>query len=193
VVLKAGKLLYVEWVESTSTLRVELKPGIQIPVHCSASGKLLMAFAPERLRERFLATAPFPACTKFTITNARSFARELELIRRRGYSEDNQEFVAGVCCLAVPVHDYSNEVVAGLAVMAPEASFPLAKAREHLADIRGCADAISSTLGWSLIATHGAAVQETSSANRQASRYDAGSSRRGDKAPKRAKTASAVR
>lgn len=167
VVLKAGKLLYVEWVESTSTLRVDLRPGLQIPVHCSASGKLLMAFAPEGLRKRFLNTAPFRAYTRSTITTARAFARELNLIRRRGYSEDDQEFIAGVCCLAVPVRDHSGEVVAGLAVMAPEASFPLTKARQHLADIRGCADAISATLGWGLAAVHGVGVQENSAAAEQ--------------------------
>ena len=54
------------------------KPGLQIPVHCSASGKLLMAYAPNTLRERFLAEAPFHAYTKSTITTARALARELD-------------------------------------------------------------------------------------------------------------------
>lgn len=162
VVLKAGKLLYVEWVESTSTLRVDVRPGTQIPVHCSASGKLLMAFAPESLRERFLKTAPFQAYTKNTITTARALARELDAIRRRGYAEDDQEFIPGVCCLAVPVRDHSGEVVAGLAVMAPEVTFPLSKARQHLTDIRECAQAISSSLGWGLADTQDDVSEDSS-------------------------------
>jgi IclR family transcriptional regulator, acetate operon repressor len=142
-VLKAGKLILVEWVESSSLVRVELKPGIQVPAHCSASGKLLMAFAPEQLRKRFLASAPFQAFTRSTITAAKALRRELDLIRRRGYSEDNEEFLPGVCCLAVPVRNSAKEVVAGLAVMAPKMSFSLVEARQHLAEIKACADAIA--------------------------------------------------
>jgi DNA-binding IclR family transcriptional regulator len=149
-VLKAGKLLYVEWVESTSVLRVELKPGTQVPVHCSASGKLLMAFAPEDLRASFLRSAPFQAYTKSTITTAKALEHELAAIRRRGYAEDDQEFLPGVCCLAVPVRNRNDEVVAGLAVMAPEASMPIAKARKHLPEIVRCAEAISKQFGWGL-------------------------------------------
>ena len=147
-VLKAGKLLYIEWVESASVLRVDLKPGTQIPVHCSASGKLLMAYAPEELRSTFLKLAPFAPYTKNTITTAKELERELALVRRRGFSEDREEFLAGVCCMAVPIRDRSDNVVAGLAVMAPEASFSLSAARKHLPDIQKCAEAISKQLGW---------------------------------------------
>lgn len=146
--LRAGKVLHVEWVESTSLLRVDLKPETNVPVHCSASGKLLLAFGPDALRDSVLGSAPFAALTKSTITSAKDFERELALIRRRGYSEDNEEFLPGVCCLAVPVRNREGEVVAGLAMMAPQASFPLVKARQHLSDFQACADAISFGLGW---------------------------------------------
>lgn len=143
-VLKSGKLMLVEWVETSSSLiRIDLKPGTQVPAHCSASGKLLIAFASEELRERFLAGAPFQAFTKATITEAKALKRELNLIRSRGYAEDNQEFLPGVCCLAVPVRDSMGDVVAGLAVMAPVMSFPLAEARRHLPEIQACAEAIA--------------------------------------------------
>jgi DNA-binding IclR family transcriptional regulator len=74
--------------------------------------------------------------------------RELELIRRRGYAEDNQEFIVGISCLAVPVRNSSASVVAGLGVMAPTIDFPLAEARRHIAEIQACADAISAEAGW---------------------------------------------
>jgi len=147
-VLKAGKVLHIEWVESTAVLRVDLKPGTIVPVHCSASGKLLLAFGPDALRESVLSSAPFEALTKSTITSAEEFERELALIRHRGYSEDNEEFLPGVCCISVPVRDRHGVVVAGLAMMAPQASFPLVKARQHLSDFKDCANAISAELGW---------------------------------------------
>jgi len=146
-VLRAGKVTYVQWVESTSVLRVDLKEDTQVPVHCSASGKLLMAHAPADVQARFLKSAPFAPRTKKTITTAKALMREFKTIRRAGYSIDNEEFLQGVVCLAVPVRDRSGNVVAGLAVMAPQASFPLAKARRHLPDIQHCAEMISSQFG----------------------------------------------
>jgi DNA-binding IclR family transcriptional regulator len=156
-ILKSGKPTLVEWVESVSVIRVDLTAETPVPAHCSASGKLLMAFAPEAIRERFLKSAPFKALTKSTITSAKGLEREFEAIRRRGYSEDNQEFLPGVCCLAVPVRNGAGDAVAGLALMAPAISFSLAKARQHLPELRSCADAISAEYGWHLANARGRA------------------------------------
>lgn len=148
VVLRAGELTFVEWVDSTSALRVDLKPETEIPVHCSASGKLLMAYAPDELRRRFLKSAPFRAYTKATIITARALEREFQRIRSQGYGVDDQEFITGVNCLAVPIRNETGHVVAGLAMMAPVASMPLAGLRDHLRDLRAGSDAIATVLGW---------------------------------------------
>ena len=145
-VMSAGKVVYVEWVESAGPLRIEVPAGTQVPAHCSANGKLLLAYGPGSVRERMLVAAPYPAYTPTTITSAEALARDLETIRQRGYSEDNEEFLAGVCCLAVPVRNRRGEVVAGLAVMAPSARLPLDRAHQHLPDLRACAEAISAEL-----------------------------------------------
>jgi IclR family acetate operon transcriptional repressor len=78
VVLKAGNLSFVQWVESTAPLRVDVNGDVPMPVHCSASGKLLLAFGPAQLRSAFLRSAPFRSHTKFTITTARGLARVRE-------------------------------------------------------------------------------------------------------------------
>jgi DNA-binding IclR family transcriptional regulator len=147
-VLKSGKLVLVEWVESVSVIRIDLGAQTEVPAHTSASGKLLMALGPAALRQRFLATAPFKALTKSTITSAKALEREFEAIRRNGYAEDREEFVAGVSCLAVPVRNAAGDVVAGLALMAPEISVPITQKRKHLPALRACADAISAEYGW---------------------------------------------
>ena len=147
-VLKSGKLMLVEWVESVALIRIDLKAGTQVPAHCSASGKLLLAFAPDAVRQQFLKLAPFKALTGATITSARALSRHLDLIRRQGFAEDKQEFLPGVCCLAVPVRNAEGNVVAGLALMAPEISFPLKQACRHLPELQAFAEAISVAYGW---------------------------------------------
>lgn len=166
-VVKSGQLLLVEWVESSSPLRINLKPETYIPVHCSASGKLLVAFGPERLRSEFLKSAPFSALTKRTIVSSRAMVKELAEIQRRGFAEDSEEFLPGVNCLAVPIRNGSGEVVAGLAAMAPVMSLPLTKLRRHVPDLLECAKRITEEL----IATprgagrpkHGASINEARS------------------------------
>jgi IclR family acetate operon transcriptional repressor len=148
VVLKAGNLSFVQWVESTAQLRVDFGTDTPMPVHCSASGKLLVAFGSDELREHVLRSAPFRSYTKNTITSARTFTRELAKIRRQSYSEDDQELLPGVNCLAVPISNCKGEVMAGLAVMAPAAIAPLETLRAHLAEIRDCACCVARALGW---------------------------------------------
>jgi|SRR5581483_4693097 len=147
VVLKSANVLFVEWVESMTPLRVDIDPATAMPVHCTASGKLLLAFGPPALRESVLSSAPFPACTKHSVTSARALRRELDEIRRRGHSEDDQELLLGVNCIAVPIYNRAGQVVAGLAAMAPVASLPLERLRRHLPDLRECAARISQELG----------------------------------------------
>jgi DNA-binding IclR family transcriptional regulator len=157
-VLKSGKLILVEWVETTAPLRVELRRETPVPVHCSASGKLLLAFAPQQVRERVLRTAPFAQMTKRTITTAAALKRELEQIRRQGFAVDDQELWTGVNCLAVPVLGRNGDVVAGLAVMAPVAALPLNVAKSRIDELKAAAARISASLAASVEVTKGAGV-----------------------------------
>lgn len=148
VVLKAGNLSFVEWVESTAPLRIHIESDAPMPIHCSASGKLLVAYGSPELQEHVMRAAPFKAYTPKTLTTARQFARELAAIRSRGYAEDDQELMPGINCLAVPIRSRAGEVVAGLAVMAPSATLPLKDLRERLGEVERCAALISAELGW---------------------------------------------
>ena len=143
VVMRGTALLNVAWVESSSAIRVDLDPDMPVPVHCSASGKLLLAYARKDVCDRFLSAAPFHANTRHSLTSARRLKQEFAQIRARGYAQDHEELLIGVNCLAVPVRGSNGEVVAGLALMAPVAILPLAAARSYLPQLRACADAIA--------------------------------------------------
>lgn len=145
-VLSEGTVIYLERVESAWPLRMDFKPGSRVPIHCTAIGKLLLAFTPPSVRDSLLAVAPLQAYTKNTITDRERLLEELRITRKRGHSEDNEEFLAGVCCLAVPVRNATGKVIAGLAVSAPSARFPLERARSHLPDLKEFAERIGAHL-----------------------------------------------
>ena len=147
VVLKSGNLSFVQWVDSTAPLRINISGDMPMPVHCSASGKLLLAFGPKELRDAVMCRAPFERYTKNTITTASRFSRHLDEILKLGYSVDDQELILGVNCLAVPIQLSTGQTVAGLAVMAPTATLPLDKLKQHLPEIKAAARLISDELG----------------------------------------------
>jgi DNA-binding IclR family transcriptional regulator len=71
--------------------------------HARGSGKLLLAFAPDDSRERYLASHPLTRITRRTITDRERLLAEFERIRELGYATDEEEYHEGVCCLAAPI------------------------------------------------------------------------------------------
>jgi DNA-binding IclR family transcriptional regulator len=145
--LDGDQVIYVDRVETAWPLRMTLTSGSHVPLHCTASGKLLLALLPKASRERLTAHLGLMRYTGSTITDPARLAAELARIRTCRYATDNEECHAGLVCVAVPVMDANKRVCAALAVQAPVSRMPLARALEHLATLRRAAAAMASTLG----------------------------------------------
>lgn len=84
--------------------------------HARAVGKMLLALVDPALRQAYLANHPLDQRTSNTITDEGKFEMELDEIRVRGYSIDNEEFYEGLQCLAVPVEGLGGRFVLGISV-----------------------------------------------------------------------------
>ena len=82
-------------------------------------GKLFLSQLPEKKRALLVRSIPLYRYTENTITEAVKLEAELEAIRKTEISIDNQEFLAGVVCVAVPVRSAGGQRVAALAISAP--------------------------------------------------------------------------
>jgi IclR family acetate operon transcriptional repressor len=89
--------------------------GGRNPAHSTAVGKLLLSYQlPDAAAvDAWVAAGGLPARTEHTLTTAAALAAELDLIRRRGFSTDDQENETGINCLAVPVFFSSPTVPSG--------------------------------------------------------------------------------
>jgi DNA-binding IclR family transcriptional regulator len=146
-VLAGAHVVYIDRVESHWPLGLRFEPGSEVPPHCTAIGKLLLSELPERAVDALLANGGLTRYTRTTITDVRRLKRELKRIRRRGYSTDDEEFMSGVVCIAVPVRGPRNgQVCAGLAISAAEARLTLAGVKRFLPDLRRAAARLSRTL-----------------------------------------------
>ncbi|AIO35137.1 bacterial transcriptional regulator family protein [Burkholderia cenocepacia] len=120
--LDGDTVLYVERVETTEPLRLEMRPGMRVPLHCTASGKLFLSQMNALERNAMLARLTLKKMTYRTLTDAQLLAAELDRLAARGVGIDNEEFVRGMVAVAVPVKDAtSGRVLAALAVHAPTA------------------------------------------------------------------------
>ena len=146
-VLRQGELFYLDRVEANWALRLHLPPGTVLPPHCSASGKLLLAYKPMEERTRLLDNLPLEQFTHRTITDRDLLESELDRILSTEYAVDNEEYVLGVSCVAVPVKDKHGDAVAAIAIHAATARLPLNQAMEYIPQLREAATRISNTLG----------------------------------------------
>ncbi|HQT64053.1 MAG: hypothetical protein B7Z75_13140 [Acidocella sp. 20-57-95] len=145
-VISGNDLVYLDRVESAWPFGLRFEAGSRVPLHCTSMGKLFLSHMPVETRRRLLNVRPLHAYTAATITDPAALTRELETIRKTGISTDNQEFLAGVVCVAVPVQTGSGAVVAALAVSAPVARMSLQQGLQHVPRLREAATKIQDTL-----------------------------------------------
>ena len=136
----AGRVLYIERIETTQLLRMHLDPGTWVPMHCTASGKLFLASMPLAERRHVLAQLALNRHSPRTITDPVQLERELDEIAKRGIGVDNEEFVGGMLAVAVPVRNEDGRVVAAIACHAPTARVSLFELYAGVRHMREAAD-----------------------------------------------------
>lgn len=118
-VLDNGEVLYLRVVESSHAFRLAAHAGMRSPVYSTALGKCLLCCLPRPEIEAVLKKHPMQRLTPRTITDRAGFYRELDRVRARGYSVDNQEDSSGARCLAAPILTAAGEVRAAISISGP--------------------------------------------------------------------------
>jgi len=88
-------------------------------VYCTALGKASLAWLSMDMQSRILSSLQFHARTRRTIVSAEKLKSELRKTRRRGYAIDNREILDFVQCVAAPVFNHDNAVIAAISIAGP--------------------------------------------------------------------------
>jgi IclR family acetate operon transcriptional repressor len=145
-VMSGGTVVYVDRVETEWPLGLRFEPGARVPVHCTAIGKMLLSELPPKRREAYITSGKLRRYTDKTITEPEALRVELDRIAEQGVSTDDQEFLSGVVCLAVPVCDRNGRACAALAISAAEARLTLGQALSFVPQLREAAGKLSESL-----------------------------------------------
>ena len=120
-VLDGTEVVTVVVIDGWHTVRAHTVERARFPAHCTALGKALLSGLDEEcLRARFGSRA-LAGRTARSITRLDRLCRELDVVRRRGYAVDDEEYEPGLRCVAAPVRDADGVVVASLGLSGPVA------------------------------------------------------------------------
>ncbi len=115
-VLCGKESLILEVCDSPHQLRVASRPGSLALIHCSATGKVFLAWSIHLKLCDFFNGITIERRTPKTFTTVKSLEKEIGLIRKQGYAVDDEEYFAGVRCIAAPVRNAENKVVAAIGI-----------------------------------------------------------------------------
>mgnify|MGYP003408566473 CR=1 FL=1 len=119
VVFDQSEVVYIEKLEGNEVLRMHSKVGKRAPMHCTSVGKAILAHLPLDVVSNIIDRKGLPVHTDHTIINKDDLFKELENIRDRGYALDLQENEYGITCIAVPIFDYTGQVVSAISISGP--------------------------------------------------------------------------
>lgn len=140
--LSGDEVLYLDRVETPEPLRFYLRPGSRVPVHCSASGKIILSQLSASQRRKLLAHAPLKPYTGKTLTDLESLEADVKRARRDGFAMDDEEYLPGLICVAVLVDTGSDRSNMAVAVQAPVMRLTAEKALQLLPALQRAAAAL---------------------------------------------------
>jgi len=117
-ILDGSDMVYIDVLESPQAVKLAAKPGQRLPAFCTASGKVIIAFSPEKVIQQVFEQG-FPEYTKYTIRESEKMLHIIKLSRERGFAYSEQEFEEGINAVAAPILDRENHPLAAIAVAGP--------------------------------------------------------------------------
>ncbi len=126
-ILEGREAVCLSKIESSEALRTDIKIGERLPSHCTAIGKVLLAFLPERKFTMLYGedNKKLHTLTPNSISSVMELKKCLKKIKKDGYAIDKEEFKIGINCLGVPIINNEGKLIAGISITGPSPRFNL--------------------------------------------------------------------
>lgn len=140
--------IYVHKIDSQYNLRIQSRIGGRNPLYCTAIGKVLLAEKDDQEVRDILKNSEFVPLTERTHTSLETLIKELSLVRDQGYGEDIEENEAGLRCIALPIYDRFNNVIAGMSISYPTLRYTEEKKQQYIEFLKESCELVSKEMGW---------------------------------------------
>lgn len=150
-VLDFGQVVVVERDHSPETITVNL--GLRADAHCTAEGKVLLAYLPSEKVMRILGHKELRQYTVNTISDLNTILAHLEKVRNQGYAINAEELAEGLRAVAAPVFNHTGAVVAALSISGPTSRLTLERIARLVGVLKEASNSLSVRLGWTQTCT----------------------------------------
>lgn len=140
------RMRYLERVDTSHPLRLNMEVGAHVPLHCTASGKLMLASMDSATRAQTLDRLVLSRCTPRTLTDRHQLEQALVVIGQQRIGTDQEEFIQGMVAVAVPVLDARGHMMAALACHGPTARVSFRSLMDAVPLMRDAAAAMARVL-----------------------------------------------
>ncbi|MDN5325839.1 MAG: IclR family transcriptional regulator, acetate operon repressor [Moorella sp. (in: firmicutes)] len=123
-ILDKYEVVYIDQVESSQIIKMLARPGTRAPAYCTAAGKVLLAYLDDKLLTRYFKDVPLLPYTAATISEPQQLRYELQKIRSQGFALDQGEREDEVRCVAAPVFNHEDKVIAAVSLSGPANRIP---------------------------------------------------------------------
>ena len=130
-VLDGLDVLYLEKLAGTQQAARPSRIAGRLPVHCTATGKVFLAFGPPDLLDEVVMHGPTRVTPATTVIPS-VLREQVEGVRIRGYSVEREETTAGYCSVAVPLFGTSGLLLASISITAPSYRVDIARFSSQL-------------------------------------------------------------
>ena len=142
-VLTGDLVSYIGKGESTRSLKIDTYIGKQLPAYCSGVGKVLLSGLSNGAFDDYLKRIKFRQLTHKTITSTEALRFEIEKIKQQGFGIDDEEAEEGLRCIATPIYDFNNRVMASISISGPTTRLNWNSTHEYINDLKEAAKLLS--------------------------------------------------
>lgn len=146
--LDQNEVVYIDRRDSSHSIRLTTTLGRRGELYCTGLGKAILAHFPEDAFTAYLHRTRFHKRTPTTITDPGALHAQCQQIRDQGYALDLGENRALVLCVAAPIFNASQQVVAAMSVSAHESRLDVTKLHSLSSVVMHYAKEVSETLGY---------------------------------------------
>jgi DNA-binding IclR family transcriptional regulator len=140
--------VYVDKLDSPEPLRIFSRIGAAVPLHCTAVGKVMLAYLPREEQMKILQQVELKRLTPNTIANVQELQAHLQRVRKNGYACDLEENEPHIRCVAAPIWDHMGAVNASLSITGPGVRMAVSRIRQLAPLIQEAGVRISRELGY---------------------------------------------
>ena len=118
-VIDNNEIVIIHKIEPNIRLRANVKIGGREPLYTTSLGKVFLSELSEKEIYNYYKNEHIVPFTNKTILTAEKMVEELKISKSKGYALDNEELLEGLRCVAMPIRDYREKVVASISVSGP--------------------------------------------------------------------------